>query len=506
MTNFVDIDLLFEDAQIALNRGICEMLNRPLKSLIYDNAVGWHMFWTEPDTIPGVYATCDTLFLISQVPKDLIHHDLLNRIWKTAFDNNLCRQMDFGDKSTKSDAEKRVKEINNFILYKQAKFLEAASFSKKCSSKSKSVIKSVYLNLLKLRRKDGSWSDTITSNNSSVMATTFVARAISLYPETSYDKLKLSLDYLIEIATLNPYTIKNIIALECLTFIKKYSNKQISDNLVLPQISTSELITELEEEDTFPWYFKSIHLPNFPNTAYINRNRKLVSCLCILRLIEQSLLIPRYLLWLSPCIHNIIIKIQANGVYCAPNRSSPHHWETAEALLVLIEFIRIIRNKLKFKELKGMLVTPHVFPNQHYSVDPSLVFIIMPFEKDLLENVLPVFSKAVEDANLGLHAITSEMDWSNPRIMDGIWENINRASFIIADCTRRNPNVFYEIGISHTIGKFTFLCGQQKKDFPFDISGIRSHNYKDLSYNSMQKLSQAIVKFLTEGHKLLING
>ena len=35
--------------------------------------------------------------------------------------------------------------------------------------------------------------------------------------------------------------------------------------------------------------------------------------------------------------------------------------------------------------------------------------------------------------------------------MQSVWESINRARIIIADLIERNANVFYELGIAHTI-------------------------------------------------------
>ena len=49
---------------------------------------------------------------------------------------------------------------------------------------------------------------------------------------------------------------------------------------------------------------------------------------------------------------------------------------------------------------------------------------------------------------------------------------------LIADCTERNPNVFYEIGIAHTLGKQVILIARSDDDIPFDLRPIRYINYK----------------------------
>ena len=57
--------------------------------------------------------------------------------------------------------------------------------------------------------------------------------------------------------------------------------------------------------------------------------------------------------------------------------------------------------------------------------------------------------------------------------MGDIWSAINAARIIVADCTGRNPNVMYEIGLAHAIGKYTILLAQSIRDVPFDLRHLR---------------------------------
>lgn len=58
-------------------------------------------------------------------------------------------------------------------------------------------------------------------------------------------------------------------------------------------------------------------------------------------------------------------------------------------------------------------------------------------------------------------------------VMSDIWNAMNASRLVIADCTGRNPNVFYEMGMAHTLGKPVILISQDKEDIPFDIQHIR---------------------------------
>ena len=57
--------------------------------------------------------------------------------------------------------------------------------------------------------------------------------------------------------------------------------------------------------------------------------------------------------------------------------------------------------------------------------------------------------------------------------MADVWGAIKGAKVIVADCTDRDPNVFYEIGIAHVIGKPVILLSQTPEDVPFDVSQTR---------------------------------
>src|SRR5437879_5857552 len=68
--------------------------------------------------------------------------------------------------------------------------------------------------------------------------------------------------------------------------------------------------------------------------------------------------------------------------------------------------------------------------------------------------------------------------FSSGQIMTEIWSAIVRAKILIADCTGRNPNVFYEIGLAHALGKPVVLITQAPEDVPFDLRHYRYLQYE----------------------------
>ena len=103
------------------------------------------------------------------------------------------------------------------------------------------------------------------------------------------------------------------------------------------------------------------------------------------------------------------------------------------------------------------------------------VFVLMPFSPELKPIYEDHIKKVVLD--LGLTVGRADDFFSAGSIVHEIWSAINAASIIVADCTGRNPNVFYEIGISHTVGKDTILITQSIDDVPFDLRHLRVIKY-----------------------------
>jgi hypothetical protein len=128
---------------------------------------------------------------------------------------------------------------------------------------------------------------------------------------------------------------------------------------------------------------------------------------------------------------------------------------------------------------------------------PNLVFVLMPFTLDWSDRVWRRhIRKAVCGvvANPALVCIRAD-DLSGQDVMVDIYENILKASVIIADITSRNPNVFYELGIAHALGKRVVLVTQDVQDIPFDLLRFRHIVYQDNS-EGCEKLEKELQRYL----------
>lgn len=78
-----------------------------------------------------------------------------------------------------------------------------------------------------------------------------------------------------------------------------------------------------------------------------------------------------------------------------------------------------------------------------------------------------------------------------------IVEGILDADILIADLTSRNPNVFYELGIAHSVGNKTIMTTQSLSDVPFDIANYRILTYEQ-SITGSKKLAVELERAIHE--------
>lgn len=107
----------------------------------------------------------------------------------------------------------------------------------------------------------------------------------------------------------------------------------------------------------------------------------------------------------------------------------------------------------------------------HLGKIENICFVVMPFKPLFQTQYEKIIRPAVEET--GFRCIRADEIYSKPRIVDDIWKSIRSARFIVAEMTDKNPNVFYEIGLAHAIGKPIIIMTRNEGDVPFDLKALR---------------------------------
>ncbi|MBO3276458.1 hypothetical protein [Pseudomonas schmalbachii] len=126
---------------------------------------------------------------------------------------------------------------------------------------------------------------------------------------------------------------------------------------------------------------------------------------------------------------------------------------------------------------------PSVFQlDSPQSVNPDLLSAMMPFAG--FDAVWGAIQRAAT-AN-GMRSDRADNRWDHPAIIQDVVALIDQAAIVVCDCTGKNPNVFYEMGIAHTLGKEVVIITQSAADIPFDIAHLRHIRYHDNEQGTQQ--------------------
>jgi len=131
---------------------------------------------------------------------------------------------------------------------------------------------------------------------------------------------------------------------------------------------------------------------------------------------------------------------------------------------------------------------------KNITIDPKLVLYLTPFmDFKSFEDASEQVKLTVTD--IGLTFVRSDEEFTE-NIMPHIVELIKKAAIIVVNIDGRNPNVFYELGIAHTLKKDVIIITREIENIPFDIRDKRIlyyENYSELDHN----LRKNIIRILT---------
>lgn len=119
--------------------------------------------------------------------------------------------------------------------------------------------------------------------------------------------------------------------------------------------------------------------------------------------------------------------------------------------------------------------TPTVFRMPiHPAVDRTSVSVMMPFSGafDAVYHTIQTVC-----AGLGLACSRADNVWQTPAIIDDVANLIDSSGVVIFDCSGKNANVFYELGLAHAWGKEVIVITNDMADIPFDLRHIRCIQY-----------------------------
>ncbi len=125
------------------------------------------------------------------------------------------------------------------------------------------------------------------------------------------------------------------------------------------------------------------------------------------------------------------------------------------------------------------------------------VFVLTPFLEREFETFEAIKNTCME---VNLTCTRGDEVFRDKDILTHIITSISKSSVIIANLNGRNANVFYELGICHSMGKPIILISRNKNNLPFDIQNKNIVFYNSL-YDLQHQLKDELLKiFIDKNH------
>lgn len=155
----------------------------------------------------------------------------------------------------------------------------------------------------------------------------------------------------------------------------------------------------------------------------------------------------------------------------------------------LRHFVRDVDNQLRdFPKADFMFGYPlDKMPRQPGERRPC--FVAMPYGGNWFE----VVRQTIIDAGAANHfdCVVSLNMATAGQIIEQIWQQLRLAEAVVADLTHSNPNVYYEVGLAHALGKQIIFITQGNDKLPFDVSTSRFIRYEE---NNLTYLREELEK------------
>jgi hypothetical protein len=124
--------------------------------------------------------------------------------------------------------------------------------------------------------------------------------------------------------------------------------------------------------------------------------------------------------------------------------------------------------------VKRITFTPSVFKIPEKKINEKLISVMMPFNPGY-KGTYDAIKKCTD--HMGLECFRADNIWENSTFIQDIFELIYCSRIVIVDFSERNPNVMYETGIAHTLGKIVIPITQSYSDIPSDLGHHRAYKY-----------------------------
>ena len=123
-------------------------------------------------------------------------------------------------------------------------------------------------------------------------------------------------------------------------------------------------------------------------------------------------------------------------------------------------------------------------------------FVVMPFRPELRYMYL-FLKQHIEGTFPGVSCERGDDKILTRPILEKVAGYIKQADVVVADCSGRNPNVFYELGMAHALDKpVVLITSDEVQEAPTDIRAFEFIRYTEDERAFAEKLDRALSQVL----------
>jgi hypothetical protein len=132
-----------------------------------------------------------------------------------------------------------------------------------------------------------------------------------------------------------------------------------------------------------------------------------------------------------------------------------------------------------------------------------VAFLLTPFSPQAAGGERPKLFRQVQQAieqaaeRAGVQLRRADSIFKGGVIIDQVQEAIEQADVVVAVCTGKNANVFYELGLAEAMGHTPILVAPSARHLPFDKAHCRCHMY-GLKHLTVENLAERLQRAIAE--------
>ncbi|WP_281850645.1 hypothetical protein [Pseudomonas helleri] len=163
--------------------------------------------------------------------------------------------------------------------------------------------------------------------------------------------------------------------------------------------------------------------------------------------------------------------------------SSERRWQELNHLVVAGQSNNELYKESDFSQGTALFFKSHGLDLKTIRQREDLMFVLTPFHDDLKDEFETVYSVG---KTLGFQVLRGDEKLEPGDIFRKILTLVASARIVVANISGRNPNVFYELGIAHALGKQVILLAHSNSHVPFDVQSkpiVFYRNNEELAKN-----------------------